>query len=76
MAVTEYQGSDNFVHLRLGDRELTAVVLPTTRPVHGDRVRVSIDPSDVFLFDPSTGQTLRSPGQSEAGTLLHRDSTA
>ena len=61
VTVTEYQGNDNFVHLRLGDRELTAVVPPATRPAPGERVRVSVAPRDVFLFDPAGGDALWTP---------------
>lgn len=61
VAVTEYQGNDNFVHLQIEERELTAVVLPTTQPAPGDRVRVSIEPEEIYLFDPDTGETIRSP---------------
>lgn len=68
VAVTKYQGNDNFVHLQIEERELTAVVLPTTQPAPGDRVRVSIEPEEIYLFDPDTGETLRSPGRKEEKT--------
>lgn len=62
VAVTEYQGSDNFVHLRVGDTDLTAVVSPAVKPATGEVVTVSVAPEDVYLFDPDTGATLLATG--------------
>jgi multiple sugar transport system ATP-binding protein len=59
VSVTEYQGNDNFVHLRVGDRQMTAVVPPTVQPAADDRVTVSVPSSAVHLFDSETGATLR-----------------
>jgi multiple sugar transport system ATP-binding protein len=61
--VTEYQGNDNFVHLRVGDGELTAVVPPSVAPDPGDRVVVSVAPDDVYVFDPETGTALTTAGR-------------
>lgn len=63
VSVTEYQGNDNFVHLRLDDRELTAVVPPSVSPAPGDRVVVSVAPEDVYVFDAETGRKLATAGR-------------
>jgi multiple sugar transport system ATP-binding protein len=68
VTVTEYQGNDNFVHCRLAETELTAVVPPSTRPASGERVRLSVAPEAVYLFDPATGATLRTPGATRTAT--------
>jgi multiple sugar transport system ATP-binding protein len=62
VGVTEYQGNDNFVHLRLGDADLTAVVPPSVAPDPGDRVAVSVAPEDVYVFDAETGTALATAG--------------
>ena len=63
--VTEYQGNDNFVHLSVADQNLTARVPPDTYPDPGDTVGVSVDPADVFLFDPNSQEALKTRGLSE-----------
>jgi multiple sugar transport system ATP-binding protein len=62
VGVTEYQGNDNFVHLRLGDANLTAVVPPSVSPDPGDRVAVSVAPEDAYVFDAETGTALATAG--------------
>ena len=62
VSVTEYQGNDNFVHLTVADQELTARVPPSVRPDSGDTVDVSVAPEDVYLFDGSTGEALKTRG--------------
>lgn len=59
VAVTEYQGNENFVHLNVGQRQVTAVVPPTITPDAGDTVRVGIPSDAVHLFDADTGETIR-----------------
>jgi multiple sugar transport system ATP-binding protein len=66
VGVTEYQGNDNFVHLRLGETELTAVVPPSVAPNAGDRVVVSVAPDDVYVFDAETGTALTTAGGQQA----------
>jgi multiple sugar transport system ATP-binding protein len=67
VGVTEYQGNDNFVHLRLGDANLTAVVPPSVSPDPGDRVTVSVAPEDAYVFDAETGTALATAGGSTEG---------
>ena len=59
VSVTEYQGNDNFVHLEVGERQLTAVVPPTVAPETGETVTVSVPEEAVHLFDADTGETIR-----------------
>ncbi|MFC6974978.1 ABC transporter ATP-binding protein [Halomicroarcula sp. GCM10025709] len=64
VVVTEYQGSDNFVHLLVGGTELTAVSPPTVKPEPGETVRLSVSPSDIYLFDAETGEAITTSGRS------------
>ena len=65
VTVTEYQGNDNFVHLSIADQNLTARVPPDVYPDPGDTVGVSVDPADVYLFDPDSERALKTRGLSE-----------
>jgi multiple sugar transport system ATP-binding protein len=58
VVVTEYQGSDNFLHLAVEDHDLTAVVPPSVAPDAGESVRVAVPPSAVHVFDVDTGAAL------------------
>jgi multiple sugar transport system ATP-binding protein len=71
VSVSEYQGSDNFVHLDVGSRELTAVVPPAIRPSAGDTVPVTVPPDVLHLFDADTGSALRAgrDGQQKPGAV-------
>jgi len=60
--ITEYQGKDNFVHLAFGDSALTARSPPSISPDRHQRVGVDVPASDVYLFDPSSGETLKTRG--------------
>ncbi|WP_254546662.1 ABC transporter ATP-binding protein [Halomarina pelagica] len=62
VVVSEYQGNDNFVHLSADDLTLTARVPPSVYPTPGERVGVSVDPADVYLFDPDSGAALKTRG--------------
>ncbi|MFB6126222.1 MAG: ABC transporter ATP-binding protein, partial [Halolamina sp.] len=68
VAVTEYQGNDNFIHCRVAETELTAVVPPTVQPAAGETVGLSVAPGDVYLFDPSTGAALLTAGETPSET--------
>jgi multiple sugar transport system ATP-binding protein len=65
VAVTEYQGNDNFVHVDVGDVELTAVVSPSVRPEPGETVPVTVPASAVHVFDGDTGESLRTSRESD-----------
>lgn len=60
--VSEYQGKENFVHLSVGDIELTARVSPNIQVERGNTVGVEIAPEDVYLFDPASGKALKTQG--------------
>jgi multiple sugar transport system ATP-binding protein len=62
VTVSEYQGNDNFIHLSIGDRDLTARVPPAVYPEPGTTVSVSVDPGDVYLFDPESGAAIKTRG--------------
>jgi multiple sugar transport system ATP-binding protein len=65
VSVTEYQGSDNFVHVDVGEVELTAVVSPSVRPEPGETVPVTVPASAVHVFDGETGESLRTSRESD-----------
>jgi multiple sugar transport system ATP-binding protein len=65
VSVTEYQGNDNFVHLDVGEAELTAVVPPSVRPEPGETVPVTVPASAVHVFDGDTGESLRTSRESD-----------
>ena len=59
VAVSEYQGNSNFVHLKLGDQELTAKVATSVDPDVDERVGVTVPPEKVYVFDADTGESLK-----------------
>lgn len=59
VGVSEYQGNDNFLHAMIGDDELTIVTPPESRPARGQTITVSVDPSNVYIFDAETGKSLK-----------------
>jgi multiple sugar transport system ATP-binding protein len=62
VTVAEYQGNDNFLHLSTADQNLTARVPPDVYPNPGETVGVSVDPADVYLFDPESERALKTRG--------------
>jgi multiple sugar transport system ATP-binding protein len=66
VAVNEYQGNSNFVHLELGDEELTAKVATSIDPDVGERVGVTIPREKVYVFDAETGDSLKTKGSKAA----------
>ncbi|SFR63486.1 ABC transporter ATP-binding protein [Halogeometricum limi] len=64
VTVSEYQGNDNFVHMSVGERDLTAVVPPSVRPAAGDTVAVSVPPNHIHVFDGETGASVRTSSES------------
>jgi multiple sugar transport system ATP-binding protein len=62
VTVSEYQGNDNFVYLEAGDRTLTARVPPTVYPDPGADVEVAVAADDVYLFEPTTGDAIKTRG--------------
>lgn len=66
----EVLGEDALVHLRVGDRPLTARVPARTRPAPGDRVAVSVAEQHLHAFDIVTGA--RVPRPAEVGQAAGR----
>ncbi|RBI62233.1 sugar ABC transporter ATP-binding protein [halophilic archaeon] len=62
--VVEPVGSDNYLHLDLGE-EFIARVASDTEPEPGEVVHVTFDESDVHLFDPESGESLLFDGERE-----------
>ncbi|WP_137285777.1 ABC transporter ATP-binding protein [Halorussus salinisoli] len=61
VVVNEFQGSDSFLTLSIGDRQFTVVVPASVQSNPGDRVGVTVPPEHVHLFDAETGEAIRSP---------------
>lgn len=57
--VSEYQGTNNFVHLRLHGKDFIARVSPDFSPEPRSSVSLSIDPENIYLFDVDTGESLK-----------------
>jgi multiple sugar transport system ATP-binding protein len=57
--VLEPMGNENFLYATLGDREITARIAATARPQPGDVVTVDFPESSLYLFDPETGESLK-----------------
>jgi multiple sugar transport system ATP-binding protein len=55
--VIEPVGSDNYLHLGLGE-EFIARVASGVEPEHGETIHVSLDQSDLHLFDAEDGESL------------------
>ena len=55
--VVEPVGSDNYLHLDLGD-EFIARVDSRIEPTTGETIRIWFDERDIHLFDPRTGDAL------------------
>jgi len=57
--VLEPMGNENFLYATLGSREITARIDATARPQPGDVVTVDFPESSLYLFDPDTGESLK-----------------
>ena len=62
VTVSEYQGNDNFVYLEAGEQTLTARVPPAVYPDPGTDVEVAVAAEDVYLFEPTTGDAIKTRG--------------
>jgi multiple sugar transport system ATP-binding protein len=65
--VLEPMGNENFLYATLGDREITARISATARPGPGDVVTVDFAESSLYLFDPDTGESLKTKTDGESG---------
>ena len=57
--VVEPMGNENFCYMELGGVETTARVHPSHRPAAGDAVPFSFSEEALYLFDPDTGEALK-----------------
>jgi len=55
----EYQGSGNFLFLRVEGTDLTVRTPVSVRPSPGDTVSVAVDRDDIYLFDAESGEAIR-----------------
>lgn len=55
----EYQGDGNFLFLSVDGADVTVRAPSSVRPTVGDSVTVGVDRSDIYLFDPDSGDALR-----------------
>ncbi len=60
--LSQYQGKEQFVELDVGGAELMMRAPPTVSVRSGEDATVVVDPTDIFLFDPETGASLKTRG--------------
>lgn len=58
VAVAEFQGIDNYVHIEYDDRQITARVPADRTFERGQAIGINVNPDDVYLFDEETGETV------------------
>ncbi|RLM54081.1 ABC transporter ATP-binding protein [Halobellus sp. Atlit-31R] len=63
--VLEPMGNENFLYATLGDREITARIDPTKRPQPDETVAFGFDEAALYLFDPETGDALKTKREGE-----------
>ncbi|WP_129114706.1 ABC transporter ATP-binding protein [Halegenticoccus tardaugens] len=59
VTVTEHMGNENVLYLEMGGEELTARIDSAVRPSPDETVRFDFDGSALYLFDPSTGEAVK-----------------
>ncbi|MEX0783485.1 MAG: sn-glycerol-3-phosphate ABC transporter ATP-binding protein UgpC [Dehalococcoidia bacterium] len=59
VAVTEFLGNENLLHLTAGGHEFLARVDPRTRARPGQQIRVAVDATQLMAFDTETGTAIR-----------------
>lgn len=59
ITVIEYQGNEMYVYLDFDGKELLARTSPDVDLNEGEYVSVSISPRDVYVFDPDSGESLK-----------------
>ncbi len=59
VTVVEPMGNENFCYMTLGDVEMTARIAPTKRPVADEEVAFTFAEEALYLFDPVTGESLK-----------------
>ncbi|WP_440008224.1 ABC transporter ATP-binding protein [Halomicrococcus sp. SG-WS-1] len=68
-SVVEPMGNENFLYATLGDRELTARIESGLRPTTGQTVRFTFDEDSLYLFDPETGEALKTKTADVSATV-------
>ena len=63
--VLEPMGNENFLYATLGDQDITARIDPMKRPGTGETVSFSFPESALYLFDPETGESLKTKRDGE-----------
>jgi multiple sugar transport system ATP-binding protein len=63
--VLEPMGNENFLYATLGHQEVTARISPTNRPQPGRSVSFAVDEAALYLFDPETGDSLKTKRDGE-----------
>jgi multiple sugar transport system ATP-binding protein len=61
----EYQGNENFVHIKVANQTFTTRTDREFKPDRGDIIGVSISSEDVFLFDISSGESIKTKSRPE-----------
>lgn len=59
VALNEYQGNSNFIHLEFAGEELTAKTATSVDPSMGDEVGVSVSAENIYVFDAASGDALK-----------------
>ncbi|WP_433632477.1 hypothetical protein [Halomicrococcus sp. NG-SE-24] len=59
----------SFLYATLGDRELTARIESGLRPTTGQTVRFTFDEDSLYLFDPETGEALKTKTADVSATV-------
>jgi multiple sugar transport system ATP-binding protein len=62
-------GNENFLYVALGDHELTARIESGLRPATGQTVRFTFDEDSLYLFDPETGDALKTKTAEVSATV-------
>ncbi|ODR82496.1 sugar ABC transporter ATP-binding protein [Haladaptatus sp. W1] len=68
-SVVEPMGNENFLYATLGERELTARIESTLRPTPGQTIRFTFDEASLYLFDPETGEALKTKTSETTATV-------
>jgi len=64
VTVVEPMGNENFLYMTLGSHEITARVDPAIRPQEGETVGLSFEETALYLFDPHSGESLKTKSDS------------
>ena len=69
VAVSEYQGKENFVYLQFGGEELTVRSRQRAEVEHGSTVSFAVSPANVYVFDPETGAAIKTRHTTRDATI-------